>query len=83
MDTAIVQTGFELAARLSALAAGGCLAGGIVGGVIRAITSIEDPSIGFFCRFAAAAGTVYLGGSYLAGQILDFTKLLWQSSSFF
>ena len=83
MDTTIVQSGLELTARLSAIAAAGCVAGGVFAGIIRAVTSIEDQSIGFFCRFAAAIGTLYLGGAYFSSQILDFTRLLWQSARFY
>ncbi len=83
MDTGIVESGLELTAKLSAMVAGGCVAGGLLSGVIRAVTSLEDASIGFFCRLAAASATIYLGGTYILGQILDFTRLLWHSSRFF
>lgn len=83
MDISVVQTGLELAAKLAGIIAAGCVAGGVAAGIIRAITTIEDYSIGFFCRFAAAAGTLYLGGSYLSSQVLDFTRMVWTTARYF
>ena len=52
------------------------LAVGIVVGVVQAATQLNEPTIAFVAKAIALAAVITVGGSWMLGALVDFTRAL-------
>lgn len=52
------------------------LAVGIVVGVVQAATQLNEPTIAFVAKAIALAAVITVGGSWMLGTLVDFTRAL-------
>ncbi|MDH5675412.1 MAG: flagellar biosynthetic protein FliQ [Myxococcales bacterium] len=62
---------------LSAPVLGACLVMGLLSGLLQGATQVQDASLGFVPKLAAAAAALLLGGGWMAHQLVSFTTALW------
>lgn len=77
MDQLLIVAGLKMAAYFSGLIAAAAVGGAVVSGVVKVVTQIDDPALGFAGRLAGVVLLLYLGFSYAGGEILSFSQRTW------
>ncbi len=83
MTPSLVISALQLVAYLGFLLLGSIALGGGVTAILRVVTQIDDPSIGFLGRAAGLALLLWISSGYLSSEILDFTVRVWGGADFY
>lgn len=56
---------------------------GLLSGIFKAVSQIEDYAIGFASRFVGVGVVIYFGGTYFLTQVTTFAKRVWGGGDFY
>jgi flagellar biosynthesis protein FliQ len=83
MNPSLVISALQLVAYLGFLLLGSMAVGGGLASILRVVTQIDDPSIGFIGRAIGLGLLLWVSSGYLSSEILEFTVRIWNGSDFY
>ena len=83
MEAFGLASALQLVAYLSGIGILAAALGGLVAGVFRVVTQIDDPAIAFAGRFAGIALLLYFAAGLYSSEVLEFTSRFWTGADTF
>ncbi len=77
----VLQEGLYLVLLISLPPLLAAMAAGVVTGLLQASTRVWDPAIALAPRVAAVLLALVLAGPWIGGQLVSFSRLVWQGIS--
>ena len=56
---------------------------GLISGIFKVVSQIEDHAIGFASRFIGISLVIYFGGNYFLTQVTSFAQRVWGGNDFY
>ena len=79
MDISSLGNGLGLYATMSVPILASIVGAGLVAGVLRAATLIDDVSLSLVAKLTALAMLLTWGGPAIAGQVTSFAQAMWSA----